>query len=64
LEQFAAELRGFIPTKVNAGKSQTEKEAMVYTLSKKDSDDPSRIYCYAVKRNPSVKDKLTGIVRQ
>ena len=37
---------------------------MVYTLSKKDSDDPSRIYCYAVKRNPTVKDRLTGNVRQ
>ena len=64
LEQFAAELGGYIPTEVNAGKSQTEKEAMVYKLSKKDSDDPSRIYCYAVKRNPTVKDRLTGIVRQ
>jgi hypothetical protein len=64
LLQFSTWLGKFIPDRVNAQKSQTEKEAMVYTLSKKDSDDPSRIYCYAVKRNPSVKDKLTGIVRQ
>ena len=64
LLQFSTWLGKFIPDRVNTQKSQTEKEAMVYTLSKKDSDDPSRIYCYAVKRNPSVKDKLTGIVRQ
>lgn len=64
LLQFSRWLGKFIPDRVNTQKSQTEKEAMVYTLSKKDSDDPSRIYCYAVKRNPSVKDKLTGIVRQ
>ena len=64
LLQFSTWLGKFIPDRVNAQKSQTEKEALVYTLSKKDSDDPSRIYCYAVKRNPSVKDKLTGIVRQ
>lgn len=64
LQQFSYELGGYIPEEVNAGKSQIEKDAIVHTLSKKDSDDPSRIYCYAVKRNPVVKDKLTGIVRQ
>ena len=64
LLQFSRLLGKFIPDRVNTQKSQTEKEAMVYTLSKKDSDDPSRIYCYAVKRNPTVKDTLTGIVRQ
>ena len=64
LLQFSTWLGKFIPDKVNTQKSQTEKEAMVYTLSKKDSDDPSRIYCYAVKRNPTAKDRLTGIVRQ
>ena len=64
LLQFSTWLGKFIPDRVNTQKSQTEKEAMVYTLSKKDSDDPSRIYCYAVKRNPTVKDRLTGIVRQ
>ena len=64
LLQFSTWLGKFIPDRVNTQKSQTEKEAMVYTLSKKDSDDPSRIYCYAVKRNPTVKDTLTGIVRQ
>ena len=64
LLQFSRLLGKFIPDRVNTQKSQTEKEAMVYTLSKKDSDDPSRIYCYAVKRNPTAKDRLTGIVRQ
>ena len=64
LLQFSTWLGKFIPDRVNTQKSQTEKEAMVYTLSKKDSDDPSRIYCYAVKRNTTAKDRLTGIVRQ
>ena len=64
LEQFAVELGGNIPTAVHSQKSQTEKNAVVHTLSKRDGDDPGRIYCYAVKRNPTVRDKLTGIVRQ
>ena len=64
LQQFSYELGGYIPEEVNAGKSQTEKDAIVHTLSKKDCGDPSKLFCYAVKRNPSVKDKLTGIVRQ
>ena len=64
LEQFSFELGGYIPPAVNAQKSQTEKDAVVHTLSKRDGDDPGRIYCYAVKRNSTVRDKLTGIVRQ
>ena len=64
MDQFAVELGGYIPTEVNAGKSQTEKDAIVHMLSKKDSDDLSRTYFYALKRNPAVKDTLTGIVWQ
>lgn len=64
LQQFSFELGGYIPTAVNAQKSQTEKDAVVHMLSKKDCGDPSKLFCYAVKRNPVVKDKLTGILRQ
>ena len=37
---------------------------MVHTLSKKDSEDPNKVYCFAVKRNPAMKDSLTGELKQ
>lgn len=64
LQQFSQLLGYHIPESVNAQKSQTEKDAIVHTLSKKDCGDPSKLFCYAVKRNPVVKDKHTGELRQ
>ena len=33
-------------------------------MSKKDNEDTNKLYCYAVKRNPVVIDKVTGVRRQ
>lgn len=64
LVQFAERLGGYIPTAVNPKKPTIERQAMVHTLSKKDSEDPNKVYCFAVKRNPATKDSLTGELKQ
>ena len=33
--------------------SKIEKNAMIYSLSRSDSEDPDKIYCNKVRRNPS-----------
>ena len=52
------------PTKVNMEKSQTEKQAIVYELSDRNSEDAEKLYCFAVKRNPVLMDKETNEPRQ
>ena len=52
------------PTKVNMEKSQTEKQAIVYELSDRNSEDADKLYCFAVKRNPVLMDKETNEPRQ
>lgn len=64
LVEFAEYLGGFIPKAVTPKKPAIERQAMVHTLSKKDSEDPNKIYCFAVKRNPTTKDVLTGELKQ
>lgn len=64
LLEFAERLGGYIPTAVNPKKPTIERQAMVHTLSKKDSEDPNRIYCFAVKRNPVIRDSITGATKQ
>lgn len=55
-KQFNIYLSEFIPTKVNDNITVHEKSAMVKSLSKSDSEDPKKIYCFAVRRNPLNKD--------
>lgn len=50
--QFIQRLNGFIPTSVSEDISNIQKEAMVRSLSKSDSEDPSKIFCNRVRRNP------------
>lgn len=64
LLEFAEYLGGFIPKAVIPSKPTVERQAMVHTLSKKDSEDPNKIYCFAVKRNPTTKDSITGVLKQ
>ena len=64
LQQFAEHLGEFIPTAVKGNKPPIERQAMTHTLSKKDSEDPNRIYCFAVKRNPVIRDSITGVTKQ
>ncbi len=53
LKQFEVHFSGFIPTKVNPKKSENFKKLMLSSLSKSDSEDPEKIYCFTVRRNPN-----------
>lgn len=53
LRQFTERLGNVIPLTVPDNISQSEKTAMVRSLSKSDSEDPNKIYCSKVKRNPN-----------
>jgi hypothetical protein len=57
--QFNECFSGFIPTKVNSEKSEVLKDVMANSLSKSDSQDPNKVYCFAIKRNPN-KEKRTS----
>lgn len=52
MAQFAEQFGRVIPTEMPKNNSKIEKQAMVRSLSISDSEDPSKIYCYQVKRNP------------
>lgn len=52
LSQFSQTLAQFIPTEVNVNKTEQQKEAMCRSLSKSDSEDPRKKYCFSVRRNP------------
>lgn len=51
LAQFADRLNDFIPSKVPKSYSNYQKKAMIASLSKSDSENPNKIYCFAVKRD-------------
>lgn len=53
LKQFTERLGNAIPKTISAGISDIERTAMVHSLSKSDSEDPNKIYCNKVKRNPN-----------
>lgn len=53
LRQFTERLGKAIPKKVPDSVSEKEKTAMVQSLSRSDSEDPNKIYCNKVKRNPN-----------
>ena len=52
LSQFNEYFAQFIPTQVILVKPPQIKAAMVASLSKSDSQDPNKRYCYGVRRNP------------
>ncbi|MBJ2221350.1 DUF6037 family protein [Pseudomonas sp. MF7453] len=51
LSQFNEYFAQFIPTQITLGKSPQVEDAMVESLSKSDSQDPKKRYCYGVMRN-------------
>lgn len=51
LSQFADRFNEFIPVKVPKSYFNDQKKAMVASLSKSNSEDSNKIYCFAVKRN-------------
>ncbi|SDJ57926.1 DUF6037 family protein [Chryseobacterium jejuense] len=57
LEQFYQHFSSFIPTQINPNHPENIRRLMVSSLSKSDSKDPNKIYCYTVKRNPDNKKR-------
>lgn len=64
--QFQIYFAGYIPTQQNPNKSETVKSLIVSSLSKSDSEDPDKIYCYTVTRKGNrspYNDNKTKILR-
>ena len=57
INQFSNQLGDSIPTNINTNISDIEKQAMVRSLSISDSEDPEKIYCTMVRRNPEGKKR-------
>ena len=52
------------PTKVNSSKPQPEKNAITHKMIQTGCEEPDKIYCYTVKRNPVIIDGKTGEKKQ
>lgn len=66
LQQFYAYFSKFIPDQINLNKSETIKSVMVSSLSKSDSEDPDKVYCYTVTRKGNrspYNDNKTRLLR-
>ena len=64
LQQFT-ELLGFhVPEKGSTSKSKIEKQAIAHKMSQTGCEEPDKIYCYTVKRNPVIIDAKTGEKKQ
>lgn len=57
LNQFYEYLSGFIPLSVGLHRSQEIDVVMVESLSKSDSQDPRKIYCFSAKRNSNERNR-------
>lgn len=57
LKEFAVYLNKSIPIKMNNSISDIEKAAMINSLSKSDSENPNKLYCYKIMRNPEGKQR-------
>lgn len=53
LKQFTETFGRAIPMKISDNISDEERRAMVKSLSISDSEDPNKIYCYKIRRNPN-----------
>lgn len=53
LKQFTETFGKAIPMSIPKNISDEEKGAMVKSLSISDSEDPNKIYCYKIRRNPN-----------
>lgn len=56
-DQFQEYLAGFIPTEVSGNKNEAERRVMVIDLSESDRENPNKLYCTSVMRNPKVNDR-------
>lgn len=53
LKQFTQYLGNNIPLQIPKEYSEIEKRLMVISLSKSDSEDPDKVFCFNIKRNPN-----------
>ena len=53
LKQFTETFGRAIPMKISDNISDEERRAMVKSLSISDSEEPNKIYCYKIRRNPN-----------
>ena len=60
LFQFSKTFSEFIPTEVIENKNELHKEVMCNSLSESDSEDPRKIYCFSVRRNPGKENGKHG----
>lgn len=56
IKQFYQHLSTYIPAQVSNNKTSEQKKAINISLSKSVSEDPNKIYCYKVRRNPINSD--------
>jgi hypothetical protein len=59
LNQFNEHFSNFIPIQVNLDKPQDLKNAMTNSLSRSDSQDPNKIYCFSIKRNSGTEKRTS-----
>lgn len=60
LEQFASRLGEHIPTQLPKKLDEMERSALLHRLHISDSEDPLKIYCIGVRRNPDRSDETPG----
>lgn len=66
INQFQIYFSTYIPTELSSNKSETIERLIVSSLSKSDSEDPNKIYCYTVTRQGNrspYNDNKTKILR-
>lgn len=60
LLEFSKYLGKCIPTAVLSKKNEAQTKAMVLSLCKSDSENPDKVYCNKVRRNPNRADGSPG----
>lgn len=64
LQQFTEFLGFHIPEKASSAKSNIEKQAIAHKMTQTGCEEPDKVYCYTVKRNPIIIDSKTGEKKQ
>lgn len=64
LKQFSIILGTFIPKEVLPLEDIAERNAIITVLSRKDSDNPNKLYCFKIRRNPVIYDAVSKKYKQ
>lgn len=57
IDQFSNQLGNSIPANIKINVTDIEKQAMVRSLSISDSEDPEKVFCTMIRRNPQGKKR-------